>query len=289
MQCCKNASLSWQIQFYTMSGDSSSNVELANFGQELNRSYENVLNRDSSPHRSKFTNLKAICNTVLVFGLIVVIIYLLSKPNDDSNPLTKQLINVINVTETKLLYQMNQKSQNEERITNQMINVLLEMKQSMEKTSSMFFRMVRPTQRKNSNETNEIHFEANNFTELQLDIGDISQCFKKGICIEGHLVDVIKTENVSSCMELCQFDEQCQWASFDLEFKFCTLFRDCPEIDIDKTRSKCITSKVNCPLEVPCNVTGRCDVSVSLKLLRLNTYIVHIEIYQSRVLSGHYE
>ena len=107
--------------------------------------------------------------------------------------------------------------------------------------------------------------------------------------IIGHLVDVIKTENVSSCMESCQFDEQCQWASFDLEFKFCTLFRDCPEIDIDETRSKCITSKVNCPLEVPCNVTGRCDVSVSSKLLRLNTYIVHIEIYQSRVLSGHYE
>ena len=236
---------------------SNSNVELANFGQELNGSYENVLAPDSS-HRSKLTYLKAICNGVLVIGLVVAVIYLLSKPVNDSNPLTKQLIDVINVTESKLLYQINQKSQNEERITNRMINVLLDMKQSMQKTSSMFFRMIRPSQGRN--ETIETQFEANNVTELQLDIGEYSQCFKKGICIEGHLIDIVKHENVSSCMELCQADHQCQWASFDLEFNFCTLFRDCPQIDIDQTRSKCITSKVNCPLEVPCNVTGRCEV-----------------------------
>ena len=233
-----------------MPGDSNSNVELANFGQELNRSYENVLPRDSST-RSKFPYLKAICNGVLVFGLVTVVIYLLAKP--------------VNVTDSKLLYQMKQKSQGEERIANQLISVLtemkqsmeFEMKQSMEKASNMFFRMIRLTQAENTNET---RIESNNVTEIQLDIGDFSQCFKKGLCKEGHLLEVTKTENVSLCMEMCQLDDQCQWVSFDMEFQFCTLFRDCPEIDIDETRSKCITSKVNCPLKIPCKVTGRCEV-----------------------------
>ena len=244
-----------------MPGDSNSNVELASFGQELNGSYENVLARDSS-HRSKFKYLKAFFNGVLLFGLATVVIYLLAKSDDSKEPLdlTKQLINV---TDSKLLYQMKQKSMNEEQIINQLINVmesnskvLLEMKQSMMKASSMLFRMIRLTPAEFTNQTNE---NTNDVPEIQLDIGDFSQCFEKGICMEAHLLDVTKIENVSSCMEMCQSDDQCQWASFDLEFQFCTLYKDCPKRWIDKTHSKYITSKVNCPLEIPCNVTGRCE------------------------------
>ena len=264
-----------------MPGDSNSTVELANLGQELNRSYENVL-PEGSFHRSKSTCLKATCIGVLLFGQVTIMIYLLAKPED-----SKQLINV---TDSKLLYQMKQQSQDEERIASQLINALngmkesmeSEMKLSMEKASSMFFRMIRLTQAENTLGSNETHIEANknNAPEIQLYIGDFTQCFKKGLCKEGHLIEVTKAENVSTCMEICHDDDQCQWVSFDMEFQFCTLFRDCPEIDIDVTRSKCITSKVNCPLKIPCKVTGRCEVSF------LNVIDLHHElifIYSTRV------
>ena len=119
--------------------------------------------------------------------------------------------------------------------------------------------MVHLTQAENSYAKST--FEVNN-TKINLIFGDYEECFKKGLCKEGHLLDISKSDNYSLCMEKCQSEDSCQWATFDADFNFCTLFRDCPKIGIDKTHSKSITSRINCPMEIPCNVTGRCEVCV---------------------------
>ena len=242
-----------------------SNVELANFGQELNRSYENVLPHGdyASTRKSFSTHLKTAINGLLLLALIGVIIFLLTRPNNDSNPIPDQLVNV---TDSKLLDEMKQKSLEERHIGTQLLNaldksseMLADMKQNMKKASAMFFRMVHLTQTDNSDATST--FEVNN-TKVNAIFGDYKVCFKKGLCKEGHLLDISKSDNYSLCMEKCQSQDSCQWATFDADFNFCTLFRDCPRIGIDKTHSKSITSNINCPMEIPCNVTGRCEVCV---------------------------
>ena len=256
-----------------------SNVELANFGQEFNQSYENVLPHDkyASSKRSFFTCLKTIVNGVVLFALMGVIIFLLSRSNY-SKPNSDQ--KMVNVTDSKLLDEVKQKSLEERQIGTQLLSaldrsskMLTEMKQNMNQASSMFFQMVHLTQAENSYAKST--FEVNN-TKINLIFGDYEECFKKGLCKEGHLLDVAKADNYSSCMEKCQLEELCQWVTFDFQFNYCTMFRDCPEFGFDETRSKCITSKMSCPTEIPCNVTGRCEVCFLLSHFLLSLHLAYL-------------
>ena len=88
---------------------------------------------------------------------------------------------------------------------------------------------------------------------------DITQCFKKGICQDGHFLNYEKTENLSHCMANCALNDECQWSSYDTDFSYCTLFSNCPQINGHQEHSKSMSSRSDCPLEVPCNVTGRCE------------------------------
>ena len=90
---------------------------------------------------------------------------------------------------------------------------------------------------------------------------DLFLCFKKGDCKGGHFLHLEKRENVSDCMKQCQSNAKCQWATFDLEFHFCTLLSSCPRVDAAGCPD-CVTSFKSCPLNVPCNSTGRCKGSI---------------------------
>ena len=88
------------------------------------------------------------------------------------------------------------------------------------------------------------------------------QCFIRSTC-QGQVVDHQKVQNKSACFSLCKSNSECEWATFDFVYHFCTHFSTCPSIDYSSCES-CITSAKNCPLELtqenPCDVQGRCKV-----------------------------
>ena len=91
---------------------------------------------------------------------------------------------------------------------------------------------------------------------------DITQCFKKGNCRlpYGQLLKYYNTDNVSVCMAHCISNDECQWTSFYYKIDFCILLSSCPTIDVDHDHlQKSISSRTNCPLEIPCNISGRCE------------------------------
>ena len=63
-------------------------------------------------------------------------------------------------------------------------------------------------------------------------------------------------------MAHCVSNNECQWTSFDFDFQYCTLLSSCPKVDVDHDRLQSISSRTDCPLEIPCNVSGRCEGSV---------------------------
>ena len=197
----------------------------------------------------------------------------------------------VNVSDITLLDQMEERYQVKEQIRHQLINavnkssnMLFEMSQNMQQVSSLLMKMVHVPKAK---------IEVDNATEIK-------QCFVKGICKEGHFLDVAKADNFSSCLERCEIVELCQWISFDLKFNFCSLFKDCPNIAVrlpselpeysfqkkNGTYFKHITSKVNCPREeVPCNATGRCQVC----LTKIQPTILLISLFTFRVPLNHWK
>ena len=233
--------------------------------------YENVPGSYNLPRRSRITYVKMIFNGVLVLALIGLVIFLLKKPiYSNSNPGI-----VINVSDITLLDQMEERYQVKERIRHQLINavnkssnMLFEMSRNMQQVSSLLMKMVHVP-----------HTETSGAEESTIDVGnatDFKQCFVRGFCMEGHFLNVSKADNYSSCLERCELEEFCQWISFDLELNFCSLFKECPNIVVrlpseipeysfqkkNGTYFKHITSKINCPKEIPCNATGRCEVCI---------------------------
>ena len=91
-----------------------------------------------------------------------------------------------------------------------------------------------------------------------------NECFIRSTCQgQGQVVDHKKAHNRSACLNQCKSNSECEWATFDLVFHFCTHFSTCPSIDFSRCQS-CITSSKDCPLELPhenpCNVNGKCQV-----------------------------
>ena len=90
---------------------------------------------------------------------------------------------------------------------------------------------------------------------------DLTKCFKKGKC-QGHVLHYDKVQNVSSCLSECKSNPNCKWSTFDQTFHFCTQLSTCTDFKVTKC-SSCITSSRICPDELPCNITGKCQVSIS--------------------------
>jgi len=86
------------------------------------------------------------------------------------------------------------------------------------------------------------------------------KCYLKGTCKQGHLTHVDKVADLATCMNKCKEDSQCNFVSFNQDFKTCQLYTTCPSTDAAACPS-CITSAETCDSTIPCNVHGQCQVS----------------------------
>ena len=74
-------------------------------------------------------------------------------------------------------------------------------------------------------------------------------------------------------MDKCRGDQQCQFISFNQDFKTCQLYTTCPSIDASACPN-CITSAETCDSEIPCNKRGQCQVSELSHLQSFNTFFL---------------
>ena len=206
-------------------------VKLTELDQGMNGSLENILPFDGernvslSIFQSKIKKWnKSIINCLMTIFVLVAILITVNSVQKSSSHLTKAVTELQNSRSVR-------------------IDTLLKSRRLWTTKSSSDVMTVTPS-------TNSVDFM------------DVTQCFKKGTCQNGHLLDHYKADNLSLCMANCVSNDECQWTSFDFDFHYCTLFSSCPTVDVDPNRLQSISSRTDCPLEIPCNVPGRCEGSV---------------------------
>ena len=85
----------------------------------------------------------------------------------------------------------------------------------------------------------------------------------RGTCQENRLIDVFNTDLLGQCKDKCLDDDNCVAVTFNVEFKVCQTFSDCPSISTIGRCPNCVTVRKEEFEPEICNFQGICQVRFS--------------------------
>jgi len=90
------------------------------------------------------------------------------------------------------------------------------------------------------------------------------ECFETGECRNSYLLEFRKTLDKFECLEFCNSNPECAWATYFPSTSYCELLKNCATLDADVC-SDCLTTKRECiPDEPVCWIEGECEGIVDL-------------------------